>query len=87
MSSSGRSFTAPVFLGTAFLLFGVALVEKALNLVGWSLRLADVEPYQLLDWAVVLLMFEIALTLRQMIELWLERRGSAPVSGDPQLPH
>lgn len=86
MTASSRLFTAPVFLGTAFLLFGIAIVEKALNLVGWSLRLLDIEPYQLLDWAVALLMFEIALMLRQMIELWVQDRRSAPVATDPGRP-
>lgn len=80
MTTSSRSFTAPVFLGTAFLVFGIAIIEKLLNLFGWSLRLMDVEPYQLLYWAVVLLMFEIALMLRQMIELWVEDRRSRPVA-------
>lgn len=83
MTTSSRSFTAPVFLGTAFLVFGIAIIEKLLNLFGWSLRLMDVEPYQLLYWAVVLLMFEIALMLRQMIELWVEDRRSRPVATEP----
>jgi hypothetical protein len=83
MTTSSRSFTAPVFLGTAFLVFGIAIIEKLLNLFGWSLRLMDVEPYQLLYWAVVLLMFEIALMLRQMIELWVEDRRSRPAAAEP----
>ena len=61
-------FTAPVFLATAFLLFGVAIVEKALNLVGASIPFTDVFPRQLLNWAVTLLIFDIALLLRQMLE-------------------
>lgn len=69
-------FTAPVFLGSAFFVFGFALIEKVLNLVGWSLPVVNVFPRQLLDWAVALLIFEIALTLRQLIELRLaDRRG------------
>ncbi|MDH5197691.1 MAG: hypothetical protein OEY20_10595, partial [Gemmatimonadota bacterium] len=61
---SSRLFTAPIFLGTAFLLFGVAIVEKMLNLVGWSIPFVGVWPQQLLGWASILLMFEIALMLR-----------------------
>jgi hypothetical protein len=61
-------FTAPVFLGSAFLLFGLAIIEKALNLLGTSLPLVDVFPRQLLSWAVTLLIFDIALLLRQMLE-------------------
>jgi len=86
-TTSSRLFTAPIFLGTAFLVFGLAILEKLLNLVGWSLPFASVFPRQLLDWATTLLMFEIALMLRQMIELWLEDRRSAPVVRDVRLPH
>ncbi len=73
-------YSAPVFLGTAFLLFGLAIVEKALNLVGWSIPLIGVWPRQVLDWAVTLLMFEIALTLRQLVEL--RRMPNAQVPAD-----
>ena len=61
-------FTAPVFLATAFLLFGIAIVEKALNLIGTSIPFTSVWPAQLLNWAVTLLIFDIALLLRQMLE-------------------
>jgi hypothetical protein len=86
-TTSSRLFTAPIFLGTAFLVFGLAILEKVLNLVGWGLPFAAVYPRQLLDWAVALLMFEIALMLRQIIELWLEDRRSAPIVSDPRHPH
>jgi hypothetical protein len=86
-TGSSRLFTAPIFLGTAFLVFGLAIIEKLLNAVGWSLPFVSVFPRQLLGWATTLLTFEIALMLRQMIELWLEDRGSAPVARDPRLPH
>ena len=68
-------FTAPVFLGPAFLLFALAIIEKALNLVGGSIPVLTVYPRQLLDWAVVLLMFEIALSLRQVYERMLAKTG------------
>jgi hypothetical protein len=74
-------YSAPVFLGTAFLLFGIAILEKALNLVGWSIPFIGVFPRQVLDWAVALLMFEIALTLRQLVEL----RRPAARSGEQRL--
>ncbi|UCG85618.1 MAG: hypothetical protein JSW71_17055 [Gemmatimonadota bacterium] len=64
-------YTAPVFLGTAFLLFGIAIIEKLLNLVGANIPIIDVFPYQILSWAVTLLIFEIALTLRQLVETQL----------------
>ena len=70
MTTQRESFySAPVFLGTAFLLFGLAILEKVLNLVGWSIPLLNVFPSQVLGWAVTLLAFEIALTLRQLVEL------------------
>ena len=62
-------YSAPVFLGTAFLLFGLAICEKVLNLFGGSVPWLSVFPRQVLDWAVTLLIFEIALTLRQLVEL------------------
>lgn len=86
-NTSSRLFTAPVFLGLAFLVFGVAILEKLLNLVGWSLPLVNVLPSQLLGWAATLLMFEIALMLRQMIELWLLDRERPAAHDDPRHPH
>lgn len=86
-TSSSRLFTAPIFLGTAFLVFGLAIVEKLLSLVGWSLPFVSVFPRQLLEWAGTLLMFEIALMLRQLIELWFEDRQRASVTSDPRHPH
>ena len=44
------------------------MVEKALNAFGWSLPYVDVFPRQLLDWAVALAIFEIALSLRQLLD-------------------
>jgi hypothetical protein len=70
------SFTGPIFLGPAFFVFGLAIIEKALNIVGGSIPIVTVFPRQLLDWATVLLMFEIALTLRQLYERLLTRNQS-----------
>jgi hypothetical protein len=79
MASRTPQFHAPVFLGTAFFVMGLALLEKVLNVFGGSIPFVDVFPRQLIDWAVALLMFEIALSLRQMIELKLEdRQGGMP---------
>jgi hypothetical protein len=66
-------FTAPVFLGPAFLVFALAIIEKVLNIFGGHIPLLSVFPSQLLDWAVVLIMFEIALTLRQVYERMLAK--------------
>ena len=51
------------------MVFIVALVEKGLNVVGTSLPLTHVYSAQLLNWAATLLIFDIALTLRQMLEI------------------
>jgi hypothetical protein len=66
-------YTAPVFLGTAIFVFALAIIEKTLNLLGGSLPIVTVFPRQLLDWAVVLLMFEIALSLRVLSERLLAK--------------
>ncbi len=80
-ASGDRFYTAPVFLSTAFLLFGLALIEKVLNLVGWSIPIVSVYPRQLLEWAVILLLFEVALTLRQLADT----RGLGPAgAGSPE---
>ena len=71
-------FTAPWLLATAVLVFAVALAEKGLNLIGLSIPFTAVFPSQLLNWAVTLLIFDIALTLRQLLEL---SRRSSPGSG------
>jgi len=73
-------YTSPVFLGTAFLLFGVALLEKIFNLFGGNIPLLHVFPRQVLEWAVIVLMFEIALTLRQLVEL--RQAGDESASGE-----
>lgn len=78
-------YSAPVFLGTAFLLFGLAILEKALNLVGLSIPLIDVFPSQVLGWAVTLLAFEIALTLRQLVELQRLDRQEDVHGRDPKV--
>ena len=65
---SPEFYTAPMFLGMGFLLVGVAIIEKLLNLFGWSLPVVDVFPSQLLNWAVTLMILEIAITLRQIFQ-------------------
>jgi len=79
MTTQRGLYTAPVFLGTAFLLFGLALIEKFLNLFGGSIPFVSIFPRQVLDWAVTLLIFEIALTLRQFVET---RQQGAREHGD-----
>lgn len=61
-------FTAPWLFITAVFVFAMALVEKGLNVFGMSMPFTTVYPRQLLDWAVTLLIFDIALSLRQFAE-------------------
>jgi hypothetical protein len=75
-------YTAPVFLGTAIFVFALAIIEKTLNLVGGSIPVVTIYPRQLLDWAVVLLMFEIALSLRVLSERLLTREERDPDAAD-----
>jgi len=75
MAAQPRLYTAPVALGTAALLFGLATVEKVLNLFGANIPFIDVFPRQVLDWAAILLIFEIALTLRQLVEMRRQQDG------------
>lgn len=82
MANGTRPFTAPIFLGTAFLVFGIALLEKFLNLFGWGLPIGQVYPRQILDWAVALAVFEIALSLRQLVDIRVRERESAAALPD-----
>ena len=67
-------YSGPLLLLPAVLLFGFAILEKALSLFGGHVPFVYVRPVQLLGWAVVLLTFEIALTLRQILEQLVANR-------------
>ena len=77
MAGQSPHYHAPIFLGAAFFVFGLAILEKLLSIFNLSLPWVGVFPRQLLDWAVALVMFEIALSVRQLIELRLEDRGKS----------
>ncbi|HTT67777.1 MAG TPA: hypothetical protein VMF70_07100 [Gemmatimonadales bacterium] len=83
MAAQSPQFHAPIFLGAAFFVFGLAILEKVLNLFNLSIPFAGVFPRQLLDWAVALVMFEIALSVRQLIEMRLEDRGQSRSEAPP----
>ena len=61
------------FLG-AFVLLGLALIEKFANVAGYTI-LQQYRGGRLLDFAVVMLIFVIAMQLRQMKE---DLRGRKP---------
>lgn len=69
MTKNPERFSAPLLLGTSFLLLGAAIVEKGLNIVGLSIPLVSVFPRQLLDWAVALAVLEIAVSVRQLVDI------------------
>lgn len=69
MSKNSDVLSVPWFLAIAFLCLAAAMFEKGLNLFGLSMPLVHVYPRQLLDWAVAMATFEIALTLRQFFEM------------------
>ncbi|HXY19809.1 MAG TPA: hypothetical protein VEH83_07405 [Gemmatimonadales bacterium] len=83
MAAQSPQFHAPIFLGAAFFVFGLAILEKVLNLFNWTLPWVGVFPRQLLDWAVALIMFEIALSVRQLIEMRLEERNESRPGAPP----
>ena len=68
-------YSGPILIVPAVMLFGLALIEKGLNLIGSAIPFLDVYPRQLLEWAMMLLIFEIAFTLRQTLELLASREG------------
>ena len=69
-----NSIVARSFFFGAFLLLALAIIEKLLNLLGSSMPGVTITPARLLEWAVILLVFVIALLLRQIREE-LKKRG------------
>lgn len=78
MSKNPDVFTVPWMLAIAFLLLAAAIFEKGLNVLGLSMPFVDVFPRQLLDWAVAMAIFEIALTLRQLFDARVGSEGALP---------
>ena len=62
--NSLTSLALRLFFAGAFLILALAVVEKGLNLIGQGIP--GVTPAQLLQWSVVLLIFVIAILLRQI---------------------
>ena len=68
------SITSRLFFLGAFVLFGLALIERVANQVGYTIW----QPYRggrLLEFAVVLLVFVIAIQLREVKEALKSRRS------------
>ncbi len=62
------SMLSRLFFVGALAVLGLAIVEKALNLIGRDLPVVNVNPEQVLSWTSPLLLFVIAILLRQMRE-------------------
>ncbi len=63
------SVVSRIFFVCAFLLLFLAFLDKILGLFGWQLSQLPYEAGRLLEFAAILLIFVIALILRQMREL------------------
>lgn len=65
------------FIG-AFALFGLAVLEHAVNVFGYTLMGSGYyAPGRLLEFAVILLIFVVALLLRELRELLKQGRGAS----------
>jgi len=65
---SMNSVVCRVFFGVAFLLLTAGVVEKAANVAGYTLIGGELAPSRVLQWAGLLLVFVIAVLLRQIRE-------------------
>lgn len=70
------SFVCRVFLVAAFVLAGLAVWERLARLLGYTLLRGTYDPWRLLEYAVVALLFVVALQLRE-IKMELRAKGSA----------
>jgi len=62
------SMTSRLFFLGAFVLFGLALIERVANAIGYTILDQTTSTVHLLDAAVVLLVFVIAIQQREMKE-------------------
>jgi hypothetical protein len=69
------STVSRLFFAVSFLLLGLAVLEKMANLFGYTILRETYGPARLLEFAVILLVFVVALLLRQIREEL--RRGKA----------
>ncbi len=62
------SITSRIFFVGAFVLLGLAVIERVANTTGYTILDLTTSTVHLLDAAVVLLVFVIAIQLREMKE-------------------
>lgn len=65
-ADSLSSLVARVFTIVSFLLLALAVLEGLSNMSGYTLVRGEFAPHQILQYAVVLLMFVVAVVLRQV---------------------
>jgi hypothetical protein len=70
------SVVCRIFLVAAFVLAGLAVWERLARLLGYTLLRGAYDPWRLLEYAVVALLFVVALQLRE-IKMELRAKGSA----------
>jgi uncharacterized protein involved in response to NO len=63
------SLACRLFFALASVFLAVAVLEKVLNLLGYTILRGSFDPGRLLEYASVLLFFVIALLLRQIRDL------------------
>jgi len=61
-----NSIVCRLFFFGAFIILGVTVLKKILNTFGYSILLEIYDPARLLTWSVILLVFVIALLLREI---------------------
>jgi hypothetical protein len=60
------SFVCRLFFAGAFVLLGLAVLEKAANIFGYTLTWIRIDPSRLIEFAIVLLVFVVTLLLREI---------------------
>jgi hypothetical protein len=62
------SVVARLFFAGAAVLFILAVLERICNLLGYTILRGYFDPGRLLEWSIILVIFVIALLLRQIRE-------------------
>ena len=66
MSEQTHSLVSRVFFLGAFVLLALSVLEGAARMMGYTILRHTFEPGRLLEYAVILLIFVVALLLRQI---------------------
>ena len=69
------SAVARLFFAGAAILLALAVWERVSNLFGYTIFRGQFDPGRLLEWSIILVIFVIALLLRQIREQYRPGRG------------